>query len=157
MSVPSTRRAVLTGLAASALLVRAHPSSAEALPQVQVSKDPTCGCCKGWVDHLRAEGFPVNVTDSREMGRVKVRLGVPQELGSCHTAEVAGYVIEGHVPAGSIKRLLAQKPSGQGARCARHAGGLARYGSRGLGTRHLRGGAVRRRQPFGLRPLPRRA
>src|SRR5690606_27035505 len=67
-----------------------------------------------WADHLKQAGFPVEIVETAEISRVKTRLGVPRALASCHTAEVGGYVIEGHVPAGSIKRLLAEKPRAVG-------------------------------------------
>src|SRR5215203_3462860 len=67
-------------------------------PTIVVTKDPNCGCCSGWVDHLRAAGFSATVMESPDVNRVKARLGVPEDLASCHTAEVAGYVVEGHVP-----------------------------------------------------------
>jgi len=79
-----------------------------------VTKDPNCGCCGAWIDHVRAAGFTVEVVESPEVNRLKARLGVPQALASCHTAEIGGYVIEGHVPASSIKRLLAEKPQARG-------------------------------------------
>lgn len=107
-----TRRACIAGLAAFAV---AGPAlAAEALPKVTVTKDPSCGCCGAWVDHLKAAGFPVEVIESAEVNRLKAKLGVPRALASCHTAEVAGYVIEGHVPAGAIKRLVAEKPQAKG-------------------------------------------
>ncbi len=84
--------------------------AAEALPEVTVYKDPNCGCCGGWVEHMKANGFKVKVAEPKDMGTVKARLGVPEKLASCHTAEVGGYVVEGHVPASSIKRLLKEKP-----------------------------------------------
>ncbi|ANY83228.1 metal-binding protein (plasmid) [Microvirga ossetica] len=101
------------GTAGAALAMK--PVFAETgLPKVVVSKDPSCGCCSGWIDHIRAAGFPVEVREIPEIKRVKVRLGVPQDLTSCHTAEVGGYVIEGHVPADAIMRLLAEKPQAKG-------------------------------------------
>lgn len=108
------RRILMTGLVASALLAGRHVGHAQDLLRIIVSKDPTCGCCTGWVDHLRREGFTAEVVETPEINRVKVRLGVPQDLASCHTAEVGGYVIEGHVPADAIRRLLAEKPPGRG-------------------------------------------
>ena len=79
-----------------------------------MSKDPSCGCCSGWVDHLK-RGLPRRRSEETpEINRVKVRLGVPDDLASCHTAEVGGYVIEGHVPADAIKRLLAERPQAKG-------------------------------------------
>lgn len=84
------------------------------LSKITVTKDPACGCCGAWVDHVRAAGFPVEVVDTTELNRVKVRLGVPLPLAACHTAEVGGYVVEGHVPAEAVKRLLAERPKGKG-------------------------------------------
>ncbi|MEE1657596.1 DUF411 domain-containing protein [Microvirga sp. CF3062] len=109
-----TRRSLVTGLTAGALLAHSHPSQAQALPRIVVSKDPTCGCCTGWVDHLRKAGFPAEVIETSEINRVKARLGVPDELASCHTAEIGGYVIDGHVPANAIKSLLVEKPTAKG-------------------------------------------
>lgn len=71
-----------------------------------VHKTPTCGCCGVWIDHVQKAGFTVDVHDMDDLGLVKERLGVPYAKGSCHTAEIGGYVIEGHVPAADIKRLL---------------------------------------------------
>ena len=106
-----SRRAVLAGLAAGVSLGR--PVMGESLPTVAVTKDPSCGCCAKWVDHLRQAGFTVTVTEG-PVNPVKARLGVPRDLASCHTAEVGGYVVEGHVPAGAIKRLLAETRVGAG-------------------------------------------
>ena len=79
-------------------------------PSATVYKTATCGCCTKWVDHMRAQGFDVKVHDVDDIGGVKAKLGVPLELGSCHTAVVGGYVIEGHVPADVVKRLLRERP-----------------------------------------------
>lgn len=79
-------------------------------PTVSVYKTATCGCCSKWVDHMRAQGFDVKVQDVGDVGPVKVTHGVPEELSSCHTALVGGYVIEGHVPADAVKRLLRERP-----------------------------------------------
>ena len=76
---------------------------------VQVWKDPNCGCCHLWVEHLQASGFKVEVRDVGNTAARK-RLGMPEQLGSCHTASVGGYVIEGHVPAADIHRLLKERP-----------------------------------------------
>lgn len=76
---------------------------------VKVFKTPSCGCCKGWVAHLEAEGFEVEVEDLNDLTPVKDRMGVPTELRSCHTAEVDGLVIEGHVPAETIRETLANR------------------------------------------------
>jgi hypothetical protein len=79
-------------------------------PQIQVWKDPDCGCCKDWVIHLEANGFAVRVNDSGNTA-ARARLGIPTKLGSCHTGWVDGYAIEGHVPAREIIRLLRDKPA----------------------------------------------
>lgn len=112
---PITRRAILAAAGALPLLMstigRGH---AETLPLVSITKDPSCGCCDGWAAHIEAAGFPVRVVESADMGSLKQRLGVPAELASCHTAEVSGYVVEGHVPAAAIRRLLAERPIATG-------------------------------------------
>lgn len=74
-------------------------------------KDPNCGCCGKWADHMREHGFSVKEISTTEMALVKSEAGVPRALGSCHTATVGGYVVEGHVPASDVKRLLAEKPA----------------------------------------------
>jgi len=100
-------------LCVSALAIGARPSFA-AEPTITVTKDPNCECCTGWAQHLHAAGFVVRVQDTSELAKVKARLGVPADLAACHTAQIAGYVIEGHVPAPSIRRLLAEKPRAKG-------------------------------------------
>jgi hypothetical protein len=109
-----TRRAILAGLTTSIVVGYSPGSHAQPLPKVVVTKDPSCGCCSGWTGHIRAAGFPVEIKETPEVNRLKVALGVPQALASCHTAEVGGYVIEGHVPADAIKRLLTEKPQAHG-------------------------------------------
>ncbi len=81
---------------------------------IAVIKDPDCGCCTEWVAHLRQSGFVVEVTDTREQPAISAKLGVPEELRGCHSATVEGYVIEGHVPASDIRRLIDEKPAGRG-------------------------------------------
>lgn len=76
-----------------------------------VYKTPTCGCCKAWVDHAREAGFEIEVHDLASVDSVKEANGVPAELRSCHTARVAGYTIEGHVPATDIRRFLRERPA----------------------------------------------
>ena len=107
-----TRRCVLIAGAASLLQIGAVSAATEAL--ITVHKDPTCGCCSGWVQHLQSAGFTTKVLDTRDIDAVKKRLGVPDDLAACHTAEVAGYVIEGHVPAAALKLFLAEKPNATG-------------------------------------------
>ena len=84
-----------------------------AQPAIEVWKDPSCGCCGEWVRHLEANGFRVKVNETGNAA-ARARLGIPASLGSCHTAQVGGYAIEGHVPAADIKRLLADKPAAIG-------------------------------------------
>lgn len=92
----------------------ASAATANGLPPVVVHKSPACGCCMHWVEHLRESGFEVEVRDVDNLEPVKTRVGIPPGKGSCHTAEVAGYFIEGHVPAGDIRRLLAERPDARG-------------------------------------------
>lgn len=77
---------------------------------VEVFKTATCECCSKWVDHLRVNGFAVRTTDLQSLDDVKKKYSVPADFGSCHTAVVSGYVIEGHVPAREIQRLLKERP-----------------------------------------------
>lgn len=103
------------GRLAAALVVTmtvagAPPHAQQKPPNVSVYKTATCGCCAKWVDHMRAQGFDVKVQDVGDVGPVKVTHGVPEDLSSCHTALVGGYVIEGHVPADAVKRLLRERP-----------------------------------------------
>jgi hypothetical protein len=81
------------------------------LPVVDVYKTPTCGCCSKWVDHLQEAGFGVRSTDMRDLTDFKASHGVSRALESCHTALVAGYVLEGHVPGDDVKRLLEERPA----------------------------------------------
>ena len=107
-----TRRGVLLAGAASLLPCGVLAVAAE--PVITVHRDPNCGCCSGWVRHLQKAGFPTTVLDTTDLDAVKTRLGVPDDLAACHTAEASGYVIEGHVPAVALKRLLAEKPDATG-------------------------------------------
>ena len=109
------RRSFLAVLGTSGAAMMAERAFAQAtLPKMIVTKDPNCGCCGGWVEHMKAAGFSVEVITSSDVDQVKLRLGVPDDLASCHTAEVSGYVVEGHVPADAVKRLLAEKPQARG-------------------------------------------
>ncbi len=83
-------------------------------PVMDVYKSPSCGCCGQWVAHMKASGFSVRAHNTYDVARHKYRLGVPPGYGSCHTAEVDGYLVEGHVPAREIKRLLHEKPDARG-------------------------------------------
>lgn len=89
-------------------------NTAEALPVVQVYKSASCGCCKDWVKHLEANGFSVQAHDVDNMLSYKEKAKLGAGMGSCHTAFVNGYAIEGHVPARDIKRLLLEKPDVSG-------------------------------------------
>ncbi|HRN84558.1 MAG TPA: DUF411 domain-containing protein [Hyphomicrobium sp.] len=108
------RRRVLGFIGAGALAGLSRGARADTLPHAIVFRDPSCGCCHDWVEHLRANGFTATMRDTPRMAAIKARLGVPRSLASCHTAEIGGYVIEGHVPADAIKRLLAEKPEARG-------------------------------------------
>ena len=99
--------ASLTAAAASPWVV------AQTRPQVEVWKDPDCGCCKDWVVHLQTNGFDVKVHDSGNAA-ARTRLRIPEKMGSCHTATVGAYALEGHVPAREIQRLLKEKPKAIG-------------------------------------------
>lgn len=81
---------------------------------IKVYKSPTCGCCDDWIDHLKDNGFQVDITDTNDMTSIKMDAGLKPELASCHTAFVGGYVIEGHVPASDIQRLLQEAPKAHG-------------------------------------------
>jgi hypothetical protein len=87
------------------------PLADEADPVVHVYKTPTCGCCADWVTHVEEAGFKTEVQDLPNLSGIRERLGVPRQLGSCHTALVGGYIVEGHVPAEVVQRLLREKPN----------------------------------------------
>jgi hypothetical protein len=94
--------------------VLAAAGADQTLPTLVVYKTSTCGCCTGWVDHMRAAGFTVDARDvptNADLMRVKVDAGVPGAMATCHTALIDGYVVEGHVPADQVKRLLADRPA----------------------------------------------
>jgi hypothetical protein len=93
------------------LIAAARAEQADESPAVKVWKTPTCGCCGKWVRHMQAAGFRVEVTDIDNVDPVKTANGVPLQLASCHTALVGGYVVEGHVPASDVRRLLKEKPA----------------------------------------------
>ena len=98
-------------LALTTAAARTSPSdTAVKKPTITVYKDPSCGCCKKWIEHLVKNGYRVDAKDTPDMTEIKHTLGVPDALTACHTAVVNGYLIEGHVPASDIDRLLAQKP-----------------------------------------------
>jgi hypothetical protein len=100
-------------LLAIALLIAGAPARA-AETSLEVWKNRGCGCCSAWADHLRAAGLTVVVHEVEDVAAIRAAAGVPPDLGACHTAEVAGYLVEGHVPAAHILRLLAERPSIRG-------------------------------------------
>lgn len=106
------RRSLVFGALAGAVSGFASATSSPAL-SIVVWKDRNCGCCKDWITHLQKSGFQVQAHDTGNKA-VRKRLGMPEKFGSCHTAQVGGYVIEGHVPASDILRLLKEKPAAIG-------------------------------------------
>lgn len=101
----------------SLLLIAALGSThvwAQSSAAVEVFKSPYCGCCGKWVEHLRQNGFQVNTHDVEDVTAARKKMGMPDRLGSCHTAKIGGYVVEGHVPAADIQRLLKEKPKALG-------------------------------------------
>jgi hypothetical protein len=104
----------LAALAGSAVTACKKPVASQAQRALLVHKSEGCVCCEGWVQHMRRAGFAVEVRDASNLNDIKTRVGVPVGKGSCHTAEVGGYFIEGHVPAQDVQRLLAQRPAGKG-------------------------------------------
>jgi len=104
------KRLLLPALfAASMAFMTAAPSSAQAT-EITVYKSPTCGCCSAWIDHMKANGYTVVSKNVEDMETIKQVLGVPNPFQSCHTAMVDGYIVEGHVPAADVSRMLAEKP-----------------------------------------------
>ena len=110
------RRRFLTlvgGLAVAATPLAAV-GPARARPSMKVHRDPSCGCCEAWVAHVRKAGYEARIEVTDDIDAVKQRLGVPEALASCHTAEIDGYLLEGHVPAEIVARLLAERPAIRG-------------------------------------------
>jgi hypothetical protein len=105
------RKSLITIAIAGLLGSMAAGAQRAAAPVVEVYKTPTCGCCGKWVEHLRADGFTVRVTDLPDLSRIKSTNRIPAQLQSCHTATVGSYVIEGHVPARDIRKALTTRPA----------------------------------------------
>jgi hypothetical protein len=106
-----------TFLASAMFLAALRPAFAipsASRPLAVIHKDPSCGCCGAWAQHLETAGFPVSLIETERLNPFKAQKGVPKDLWSCHTAEIGGYVIEGHVPAGAIDRLIAERPRATG-------------------------------------------
>jgi len=104
------------GIAVAALagFLLTGQTAAVAGPIVEVYKTESCGCCGDWVTHLEEAGFTVKAKNVANPGDYRAKFGIPVEMGSCHTGYVAGYALEGHVPAAEVKRLLAEKPEARG-------------------------------------------
>lgn len=98
----------------AAIALLAGSAAVPAADTLEVYKSPYCGCCGKWVEHMQAAGFQVTVHDVDDVPAARKRLGMPEQYGACHTARVGGYLIEGHVPAADVKRLLAEKPKARG-------------------------------------------
>lgn len=113
-AVPFALAACSAGAQESTANQTREPAAPAGLPELIVHKTPTCGCCGAWIDHVRANGFTVRVVEVADTSPVARRLGVPDPLRSCHTAEIDGYAIEGHVPASDIRRLLVERPDAAG-------------------------------------------
>jgi len=105
------RRGLLMGAIAALALPRAAQASKPEAPLVEVWKSPTCGCCGEWIKHLQANGFRTRVHLIQDAAIMRRRVGFDDRFGSCHTALVDGYALEGHVPAREVKRLLKERPS----------------------------------------------
>jgi hypothetical protein len=118
MSVALSRREWLARAAAGVAAFAAAPAAAlgaaAPAPTITIYKSPECGCCQKWVMHVAAAGFKPAVNDVQDLDAIKRRHGVPEALQSCHTALVGGYVVEGHVPAADIQRLLKERPKVKG-------------------------------------------
>lgn len=99
---------------AATLGINGQLQAAEGLDDIHVYKSPTCGCCADWVDHLEDNGFKVEVTETNNLNPLKIDAGITPSLASCHTAFIGDYVIEGHVPANDIRRLIADAPKAKG-------------------------------------------
>jgi hypothetical protein len=114
-SASTSRLAVAAAAAAIALSAGGAAPGAQqkaaAKPSVTVYKSATCGCCSGWVAHMRKNGFDVKTVDVDDIEVPKKTYGVPPAASSCHTSLVGGYVIEGHVPADAVTRLLRERPN----------------------------------------------
>jgi hypothetical protein len=114
MPVMTTRRSFFRASGAVLAMLALPAAHAQQIPLLTVYKSPACGCCGEWVEHMRTNGFRLEVRDLDDVMPIKRQYGVPDALVSCHTAVVAGYAIEGHVPAADVKRLLRERPKLKG-------------------------------------------
>lgn len=110
----SIPRRLLLAAAVALTVAPFSPVTAAESSTVEVWKSPSCGCCGGWIKHMQAAGFKVTSHDIDDVDPVKRMAGVPDRLASCHTAFIDGYVVEGHVPAADVRRLLAERPKARG-------------------------------------------
>ena len=106
-----TSRVFACALLAALVTVNGPALAQRPGPTVEVYKSPTCGCCANWVKHLQEHGFATRVTELDDINGIKTKYNVPARVQSCHTATVDGYVIEGHVPASDVQRLLKERPA----------------------------------------------
>lgn len=98
----------------SLILIAGGTAWAQSATQIEVFKSPYCGCCEKWVEHMEKSGFKVSAHNVNDVPAARKNLGMPDRFGSCHTAKIGGYVVEGHVPAADIQRLLKEKPKAIG-------------------------------------------
>lgn len=110
----SVLRIALASVSAAGLSFPMIVHGRSAHPSITVWKTPTCGCCKQWVAHLQKNGFEVATNDVNDTSAIRKKLGFPDQYGSCHTAKLGEYIIEGHVPAEDIRKLLKDKPQARG-------------------------------------------
>lgn len=108
------KRRTFLQIAGAVAVVGSRAAIATPAPSIDVYKSPTCGCCGQWVRHMRSNGFGVVVHDVDDLDAVRARAGVPRALASCHTARVDGDVLEGHVPASDVRKLLSERPKAVG-------------------------------------------
>ena len=113
MLIPLSRRRLLAA-GAGALVVAACAPGARSSTELAVYKTPTCACCSAWVDHMRGAGFKAQVNELPSLRSIRSTQGVPEAFASCHTALIGGYVLEGHVPAADVRKLLAERPDAVG-------------------------------------------
>jgi len=100
--------------AALALAMSATTIAHAAAPMVELFKNPYCGCCTKWAEHMRAAGFAIRITEVADTASVRQQSRIPDKAASCHTSKVGGYVLEGHVPPADVQRLLREKPKALG-------------------------------------------
>lgn len=119
MSLCAAGGLILTGCARPSPTAQAEENTGAAAPTAPLQraamvlhKDPNCGCCQKWAEIAQGAGYPVTIVEDADLTAVKTRLGVPEALASCHTTEVGGFVVEGHVPLEAVERLLRERPAG---------------------------------------------